>query len=52
MTELEIYPDVIWLRESSPDESPQAWLLDCFTDVQRFVAEAADAREAVVIDVG
>jgi hypothetical protein len=52
MTELQIYPDVIWQRRSPPDKSPQTWLLDCFTDVQRFVREAARAGEAVVIHVG
>ena len=52
MTELEIYPDAIWLRAAPPEDSPLEWLLECFTNVQRFVAGAAAAGERVVIYLG
>lgn len=53
MTELKIYPDPIWLRDEDPDEehTPLGWLLDAFAELQEFMAAAASAGDAVVVDV-
>jgi hypothetical protein len=51
MTKLEIYPDAIWMRPSSPDGSPLQWLLGCFSDVQRFMDRAAAANNGVIVNI-
>ncbi len=51
MTNLEIYPDAIWMRPSSPDDSPLQWLLGCFSDVQRFTHRAAAANDGVIVNI-
>lgn len=53
MTELKIYPDPIWLRDEDPDaaHTPLGWLLDAFAALRTFMAAAADAGDAVVVDV-
>jgi hypothetical protein len=52
MTMLEIYPDVIWSRPATPEDSPREWLLASFTELQVFVARAALAGESLVITIG
>ena len=49
MTRLEIYPDRIWKRATSPGESPQEWLLESFSALQQFVSRAAADGHGVVI---
>jgi hypothetical protein len=51
MTKLEIYPDSIWMRPSSPDDSPLQWLLTCFSDVQWFMDRAATANDGVIVNI-
>jgi Domain of unknown function (DUF1877) len=51
MTKLEIYPDVIWMRSPSPGDSPLEWLLECFSEVRRFMDRAAAAECGVIIDI-
>jgi hypothetical protein len=50
MTELEIYPDVIWNRAEEEDQ-PLGFLLGAFDDLQAFMAAAAAAGDSVVITV-
>ncbi len=51
MTELDIYPGVIWTRPSAPDESPLAWLTGCYAEVQQFVKKVAASGEGLVINI-
>lgn len=51
MTELDIYPGVIWTRPSAPDESPLAWLTGCYAEVQQFVKKVAASGEGLIIDI-
>ena len=48
MTELRIYPDVIWKRPEEEDE-PRGYLIAAFTDLREFVATAAAEGDAVVV---
>lgn len=50
MTELEIYPDVIWSRPEEEDQ-PLGFLLGAFDELQTFIAAAATAGDSVVITV-
>ncbi|CAN7224370.1 YfbM family protein [Mesorhizobium amorphae] len=51
MTELDIYPGVIWTRPSAPDESPLAWLTGCYAEVQQFVKKVAASGEGLIINI-
>jgi hypothetical protein len=51
MTELDIYPGVIWTRPSAPDESPLGWLTGCYAEVQQFVKKVAASGEGLIIDI-
>jgi hypothetical protein len=50
MTELGIYPTTVWKRRS-PGEAPLEWLLECFSEVRRFVDRAAASGHGVIIDI-
>ena len=50
MTELEIYPDVIWNRPEEEHDS-LGFLLGAFDELQTFMAAAAMADDSVVITV-
>ena len=50
MTELGIYPDVIWNRPEEEDQ-PLGFLLGAFDDLRTFMAAAAAAGDSVVITV-
>lgn len=49
MNKLDIYPGAIWTRSAPPGESPLEWLLECFAELQLFMARAASAGHGVVI---
>ena len=51
MTELEIYPDVIWMRETDGDFSALDHLLDAFDELRAFIAATRERGEAVVVGV-
>jgi hypothetical protein len=51
MTELEIYPDAIWMRETDGDYSALDHLLDAFDELRAFIAAARERGEAVVVGV-
>jgi hypothetical protein len=51
MTEIEIYPDVIWMRETDGDYSALDHLLDAFDELRAFIAAARERGEAVVVGV-
>ena len=48
MTELRIYPDVIWKRPEEEDE-PRGYLLAAFTELREFITSAAARSDAVVV---
>lgn len=50
MTELRIYPDVVWKRPEEEDQ-PLAFLLGAFDELQTFMAAAATAGDSVVIAI-
>jgi hypothetical protein len=50
MTELRIYPDVIWNRPEEEDQ-PLGFLLGAFDELQAFMTTAAAAGDSVVISV-
>jgi Domain of unknown function (DUF1877) len=52
MAQLEIYPDAIWARPAPAEDSPREWLLECFSDLQRFIGKVAAANDGVVIHIG
>ncbi len=52
MTRLGIYPDVIWMRPTSAEDAPLAWLLECFSELRQFMGRAAAAGDGVIIHVG
>jgi hypothetical protein len=47
MTKLDIYPAIIWQRDAR--DSPVAWLLDCFSEVKKFINKAAAAGDGVIV---
>jgi uncharacterized protein DUF1877 len=51
MTELEIYPDVIWMRDTNADHSARDHLLDAFDELQSFVAVTHERGQAIVVQV-
>lgn len=52
MTQLKIYPDVIWSRPHDPEDSPLEWLTHCFAEVRQFVGKAAASGDGVIITIG
>ena len=50
MTQLRIYPDVIWKRPEAEDQ-PRGFLLGAFADLREFVGAAATRGDAVVVCV-
>jgi len=48
MTKLGIYPTVIWKRPEETD-APRGFLLDAFTGLRDFVADAAREDHAIVV---
>jgi hypothetical protein len=48
MTELRIYPDVIWKRPEEEDE-PRGYLLAAFAELRAFITSAAARSDAVVV---
>jgi hypothetical protein len=52
MAKLEIYPDAIWARLAPAEDSPREWLLECFSDLQRFIGRVAAANDGVVVHIG
>jgi hypothetical protein len=48
MTELEIYPDVIWTR-TPPEDSPLEYLLASFGTLRTFVSDAARRGEGIIV---
>ena len=48
MTQLRIYPDVIWKRPEEEDE-PRGYLLGAFNELREFVASAAAGGDAMVV---
>jgi Domain of unknown function (DUF1877) len=51
MTVLDIYPEGIWERPATGVESPLAYLVGSFVDLQTFVRAAADAGDALLVCV-
>lgn len=51
MTELEIYPDMIWKRPFAPNESPLDWLTGCYAEVQQFVKKVAASGDRLIINI-
>jgi hypothetical protein len=51
MTELEIYPDAIWMRDTNADHSARDHLLDAFDELQSFVAVTHERGQAIVVQV-
>jgi hypothetical protein len=51
MTELEIYPDAIWMRETGGGYSALDHLLDAFDELRAFIAAVRERGEAVVVGV-
>ena len=51
MTELEIYPDAIWMRDTIGDRSARDHLLDAFDELQSFIAVTHERRQAIVVQV-
>jgi hypothetical protein len=51
MTELEVYPDVIWMRDTDREHPGLDHLLDAFDDLRAFIAAARERGEAVVVHV-
>jgi hypothetical protein len=52
MKQLDIYPGRIWVRSASAEESPLAWLLECYSELHDFMSRAAAANDGVVIHTG
>jgi hypothetical protein len=51
MTELEVYPDAIWMRDTDREHPALDDLLDAFDALRVFFATARERGEAVVADV-
>ena len=51
MTALEIYPEVIWMRPSSFDESACDYLFDAFEDLRDFVIATASRGDSLIVSV-
>jgi hypothetical protein len=51
MMELEIYPDVIWNRPFTPEESPLGWLTGCYVQVRQFVKRVAASGDGLIVDI-
>jgi uncharacterized protein DUF1877 len=51
MTELEIYPDAIWMRDKNGDHSARDHLLDAFDELQTFIAVTHERGQAIVVQI-
>jgi hypothetical protein len=51
MTEFEIYPDAIWMRDTDREHPALDHLLDAFDELRAFIATTRERGEAVVVDV-
>ncbi len=49
MTELEIYPEVIWTRTAEQEDDPLEYLLQAFADLESFVGKAAAAGDGLLV---
>jgi hypothetical protein len=49
MTALGIYPEQVWLRPASPDESSLGYLLESFAEMKALVDKAAAAGDGLLI---
>ena len=52
MKQLEIYPEGIWTRPTSPGDAPLDSLLECFLQTRTFISRAAQAGDGVIIEIG
>jgi len=50
MTELDIYPDVIWTRVP-PQDNPRQWLMESVERLRDFVKRTVEAGDGLVIDI-